>query len=90
MIFRYTISYVKDVSTSLEFFERAFGFQRSFLQESGHYGELSTGETKLAFSSTEFMRQTASKAVTDLVNSNGSNSRSSLVDLPYSEGEDQT
>lgn len=57
MIFRYTIFYVDDVSATLDFFERAFGFQRGFLHESGDYGELNTGETKLAFSSTALMRQ---------------------------------
>ena len=35
MIFRYTILYVDDVSASLDFFERAFGFDRGFLHESG-------------------------------------------------------
>lgn len=57
MIFRYTILYVDDVSASLDFFERAFGFERGFLHESGDYGELATGNTKLAFSSNELMRQ---------------------------------
>lgn len=57
MIFRYTILYVKNVSASLDFYERAFGFNRMFLHEGGDYGELSTGETKLAFSSTELMQQ---------------------------------
>lgn len=57
MIFRYTILYVDNVPSSLDFFERAFGFKRLFLHESGDYGELATGDTKLAFSSTELMRQ---------------------------------
>jgi len=57
MIFRYTIFYVDDVSATLDFFERAFEFQRGFLHESGDYGELNTGETKLAFSSTTLMRR---------------------------------
>ncbi|WP_112322425.1 VOC family protein [Oceanibium sediminis] len=57
MIFRYTIFYVEDVAASLDFFERAFGFERTFLHESGDYGELATGTTKLAFSSTALMRQ---------------------------------
>lgn len=57
MIFRYTILYVKNVSASLDFYERAFGFSRLFLHEAGDYGELSTGDTKLAFSSIELMRQ---------------------------------
>ena len=57
MIFRYTILYVDDVSASLDFFERAFGLERAFLHESGDYGEMTTGTTKLAFSSKELMRQ---------------------------------
>jgi lactoylglutathione lyase len=49
MHFGYTIVYVRDVEASLAFFERAFGFQRRFLHESGGYGELDTGRTALAF-----------------------------------------
>ena len=45
----YTILYVADVASSLSFFERAFGFKRRFLHESGTYGELETGETTLSF-----------------------------------------
>lgn len=57
MIFRYTIFYVDDVPATLDFFERAFGLERGFLHESNDYGELITGETKLAFSSTALMQQ---------------------------------
>ncbi len=57
MIFRYTILYVDNVPATLRFFERAFGLERGFLHESGDYGELATGDTKLAFSSTDLMRQ---------------------------------
>lgn len=57
MILRYTILYVDDVATALDFYERAFGLKRAFLHESGDYGELATGDTKLAFSSTSLMRQ---------------------------------
>lgn len=49
MIFRYTILYVEDVAASLAFYERAFAMERGFLHESGDYGELVTGATKLAF-----------------------------------------
>ncbi len=49
MKFGYTIIYVSDVSASLEFYEKAFGFARRFLHESGTYGELDTGATTLAF-----------------------------------------
>ena len=51
MKFGYTIVYVPDVAASLTFFEKAFGLPRRFLHESGDYGELSTGETTLAFAS---------------------------------------
>jgi catechol 2,3-dioxygenase-like lactoylglutathione lyase family enzyme len=53
MKFGYTIIYVADVSASLAFFEKAFGFHRRFLHESGTYGELNTGETTLAFAAHE-------------------------------------
>jgi len=47
----YTIIYVPSVESSLQFYERAFGLVRGFLHDSGDYGELSTGETTLAFAS---------------------------------------
>lgn len=57
MIFRYTILYVEDVAGTLDFYERAFALKTLFLHDSGDYGELKTGETKLAFSSRELMTQ---------------------------------
>ncbi|MFZ5731536.1 MAG: VOC family protein [Pseudomonadota bacterium] len=57
MIFRYTILYVADVKATLDFYRRAFGFETGFLHESGDYGELKTGDTKLAFSSVALMTQ---------------------------------
>lgn len=57
MIFRYTILYVNDVVAALGRFERAFGLERRMLHESGVYGELATGETRLAFSSRGLMRE---------------------------------
>ena len=57
MIFRYTILYVNNVAESLDFYESAFALARIFLHESGDYGELSTGETKLAFASIKLMRE---------------------------------
>ena len=47
----YTIIYVPKVESSLKFYGQAFGLQQKFLHESGDYGELSTGETTLAFAS---------------------------------------
>lgn len=51
MHFAYTIIYVADVPESLKFYQDAFGLQTSFLHPSQQYGELTTGETKLAFAS---------------------------------------
>lgn len=57
MKFRYTILYVEDVPASMEFYEAAFGLTRLFLHDSGDYGEMDTGATKLAFSAKALMRQ---------------------------------
>lgn len=57
MQFRYTILYVDDVRGTLDFYAQAFGLEIAFLHEAGDYGELATGATKLAFSSTSLMRQ---------------------------------
>ena len=51
MQFGYTIIYVQDVEATLAFYEHAFGLASSFLHESMQYGELNTGDTKLAFAS---------------------------------------
>ncbi|WP_028627347.1 VOC family protein [Metapseudomonas resinovorans] len=53
MKFGYTIAYVSDVRSTLEFFGLAFGLPARFLHESGDYGELETGATTLAFASHE-------------------------------------
>jgi lactoylglutathione lyase len=49
MKFGYTIIYVSDVASSITFFEKAFGFSQKFIDPSGDYGELGTGETTLSF-----------------------------------------
>lgn len=48
MKFGYTILYVDDVEAAVAFYEKAFGFERSVVVP-GQYGELATGDTKLAF-----------------------------------------
>jgi lactoylglutathione lyase len=53
MRFGYTILYVRDVSASLDLYERAFGQRRRFVHETGQYAELDTGETTLALASRE-------------------------------------
>jgi|GEM_PF-5236717 len=49
--YAYTILYVSSVVESLEFYEKAFGFERKFLTEEHDYGEIRSGETIIAFAS---------------------------------------
>jgi lactoylglutathione lyase len=49
MKFGYTIVYVANVQASIDFFCQAFGFSCRFVDDSGTYGELETGETTMAF-----------------------------------------
>ena len=53
----YIIIYVPDVVEALTFYERVFGLTRRFLHESHDYGELSTGQTRLAFASEQLSRE---------------------------------
>ena len=49
----YVILYVRDVSASLAFYEKAFGLARRFFHDDDGkaYGELETGAARLAFAS---------------------------------------
>lgn len=69
----YTILYVSDVEKSIEFYEKAFGFNRKFITPENDYGELSTGETTISFVSK------------DLANSNLKNGfiESSQLEKPF-------
>lgn len=49
--FNYTILYVSDVTKSIKFYEKSFGFQRKFITPENDYGELDTGQTTIAFAS---------------------------------------
>ncbi len=53
MKFAYTILYVPDVEQAVTFYEQAFGLKRRFVDESGQYAELDTGDTTLAFAVNE-------------------------------------
>lgn len=64
MQFRYTILYVHNVAATLDFYARAFGQTQGFLHESGHFGELKTGETKLSFCSIALMEQLGKRVAT--------------------------
>lgn len=54
--FTYTILYVKDVTASITFYEKAFGFKRKFITPDHSYGELLTGDTILSFASVDLAR----------------------------------
>jgi len=47
------IFYVDDVEKTIEFYERAFGLSRWFIDPTKRYGELKTGQTALGFASME-------------------------------------
>ena len=49
--FAYTILYVKDVTKTVEFYEKAFGFTRKFITPENDYAELLVGETTLSLAS---------------------------------------
>lgn len=53
MKYAYTILYVKNVAETIEFYEKAFGFAKKFSTPENDYGELISGETTIAFASTE-------------------------------------
>ena len=62
MQFGYTILYVDDVASTLDFYGKAFTLPTRFLHESGTYGELETGATALAFVSRTMMREIGKNA----------------------------
>jgi len=49
MKYSYTILYVPNVQEALDFYIKAFGFEQQMITPEGDYGELKTGDTKLAF-----------------------------------------
>jgi catechol 2,3-dioxygenase-like lactoylglutathione lyase family enzyme len=51
----HVILYVPDVAAAVAFYEAAFGLARRFVHESGHYAEMETGATALAFASEELV-----------------------------------
>jgi catechol 2,3-dioxygenase-like lactoylglutathione lyase family enzyme len=55
----YVILYVKDVSASLAFYEKAFGLARRFFNDDNGkaYGELDTGAARLAFASLQLAQE---------------------------------
>ena len=63
MKFGCTLIYVEDVLKTIEFYQNAFGFERSFVYEDGGvalYTELKTGETAIGFSNCLFPHKSKS------------------------------
>ena len=59
--FSYTILYVSNVTASIEFYEKAFGFTRKFITPENDYGELETGQTTISFASHELANSNLKK-----------------------------
>ena len=73
MKFGYTIIYVSSVEETLEFYNKAFGFETKNILESKDWGELSTGNTTLAF---------ATHKMGD-INLEGKYHKADLNDIPF-------
>lgn len=52
----YAILYVESVADTVAFYERAFGLERGTVTPTNEYGELKTGDTKLAFAAQSFVK----------------------------------
>ena len=50
----YVFIFVPDVPAAVEFFERAFGLECQYLDASGMFAELATGDTVLAFAEDDY------------------------------------
>ncbi len=51
--YAYTILYVKDIPRTIEFYNKAFGFEQKFLTPENDYGEIISGNTTIAFANIE-------------------------------------
>ena len=62
----YVIFYVKDVSSSLAFYEKAFGLSRRFFNDDKGkaYGELDAGTARIAFASLQLAKEQLNQQVT--------------------------
>lgn len=56
----YVIIYTKDITATVDFYEQAFDLKRRFIDESGAYAEMETGQTTLAFVSEEMIKNSHS------------------------------
>ncbi|MEE9413711.1 MAG: VOC family protein [Acidimicrobiales bacterium] len=58
----YTIFYVDDVRSTLDFYKSAFGLPEKFVTPDGDYGEVDTGATTLSFASNTLAESNLSHA----------------------------
>ena len=63
--YAYTILYVPDVPKTMEFYHKAFGFEKKFLTPENDYGELISGTTTLAFANLELGNSNFNKGFTE-------------------------
>ena len=61
----YVILYVRNVTRSIEFYERAFKLTRRFVSPENDYAEMETGATALAFVTADVVRPTLPGGFTD-------------------------
>ena len=66
MKYGYTILYVESVHETLDFYQKAFGFQQKFITPEKDYGELISGETTIAFASIELGKTNLKKEFTTI------------------------
>ena len=52
----YVILMVTDVESTMSFYERAFDLKRRFIDDTKKYGEMETGQTRLAFVADDLAR----------------------------------
>ncbi len=69
MKYAYTILYVENVTETIEFYEKAFGFGRKFITPENDYGELISGETTISFASIKLGNSNFKKGFEKITNS---------------------
>lgn len=60
--YAYTILYVKDVPKTIEFYNKAFGFEEKFTTPEKDYGEIISGATTIAFANLELAKSNFKEA----------------------------
>lgn len=63
--YAYTILYVNNVPKTIEFYNKAFGFEQKFLTPEKDYGEIISGTTTIAFANLELGKSNFKKGFTE-------------------------